>query len=124
MTTMFRTGLRSRHALFAAFALAGLAGTAQAEPQIDIHGARTDTRAQTVSVSDLNLSSAAGQHRAERRIAYAARQVCGYSPTFGLRQPKDYLRCQAAAVNGAQAQLQPLMAGASRSAAISVRATY
>ena len=39
--------------------------------------AMAETRSVRVSYSDLNLASAAGKARLDRRIAFAAKQICG-----------------------------------------------
>ena len=73
-----------------------------------------------VSYADLDLASADGAQRFERRIRQAAEEVCG-SASRDLRQNQAVIACQARAVAGAKADVQVALAGktgASRTVAL------
>jgi UrcA family protein len=63
------------------------------------------TRAQTVSLRDLDLRLDAQVARAETRIRYASRQVCDPSAAEALYQKRDFGRCFDAALTGARGEL-------------------
>jgi len=95
-------------------ASAGVAAVAQPSSQIDVSGGRADpgsvTRSRLVATSDLNLADRLGQRRLDQRISYAAGQVCNGAGMYGVRPPKDYVRCFDDAVEGARAQVQQRLA--------------
>jgi UrcA family protein len=95
-------------------ACAGVAATAQPSSQIDVSGGRADasgvTRSRLVATSDLNLADRHGLRRLDQRISYAAGQVCDGAGMYGVRPPKDYVRCYGNAVEGARAQVQQRLA--------------
>ncbi|MDG5748055.1 UrcA family protein [Qipengyuania sp. XHP0207] len=61
-------------------AIAAFAGLSLAIP-----AQASDTQSIEVPFDDLNLASAAGQERLDRRIEAAARTVCGYERRTGSR---------------------------------------
>ncbi|MGV3770029.1 MAG: UrcA family protein [Sphingobium phenoxybenzoativorans] len=60
------------------------------EPTAD---AGSITRTMKVDISDINLGTAQGRERLERRVTFAAKAVCDYNGSYGLRQPRDYYAC-------------------------------
>jgi len=95
-------------------ATVSVAAVAQPSSQIDVSGGRADagsvTRSRLVATSDLNLADRLGQRRLDQRISYAAGQVCNGAGMYGVRPPKDYVRCYGDAVEGARAQVQQRLA--------------
>lgn len=60
-------------------------------------------RNEVVRFDDLNLTSQAGVAALERRIASAARRVCGYNEVYGTRIiPKDVTDCMDSALASAR----------------------
>lgn len=53
-----------------------------------------DPGVRTVSYADLDLNSAAGRARLERRIADAVREVCGAAPSFDLARRRAVRHCR------------------------------
>jgi len=58
----------------------------------------------TISYADLNLANAAGRAVLDRRIAHAARQVCGQFAPVELRRNSLSRACQADVIASAEAQ--------------------
>lgn len=56
-----------------------------------------------VSYADLNLASAIGQHKLQRRIAFAAETVCDVTDPLDLKLTRAVSECR----NGAIADAQP-----------------
>ena len=56
--------------------------TAMAAPAV---ASPLELRTEIVSIADLDLSSAAGRDRLERRVASAARRVCGWASPVDLK---------------------------------------
>ena len=98
-------------AMLAAGLALGLATPTLAAPSSP-EGLRTGYEPHTVRVeySDLNLSSAKGQKRLERRIRSAVREVCGAPvPATGTRlRTPEVARCMALAQAGALQQYAAL----------------
>lgn len=65
-----------------------------------------------VQYSDLDLSSARGVDRLQRRINQAAKQVCGEVPARELALRQEVIACQTNAIAKASAQLRPILAAA------------
>lgn len=64
-------------------------------------------RSKTVYYGDLNLETEAGIKRFERRITYAARNVCSPAPQSNLTSRMDYRQCMDAALDsGREAMLE------------------
>jgi UrcA family protein len=96
-------------------ALAAAAATpALAADQVEV--VARSARAVTVSIGDLNLASATGMSQAERRIAFAARDVCVSTEIYSLQQSTDYLNCRADAIKTARLELDQRLASNSRAA--------
>ena len=82
-------------------ALAALAvAAALLVPTVSQAAERTSAR---VSYADLNLSTNFGQHKLQRRIAFAAQTVC--DPTDGI--DRNFVRAVAECRTGAIADAQP-----------------
>jgi UrcA family protein len=98
-----------RSALLAAFAsgAATLATPCSAEAS-DIHVTSPSATAR-VSYADLNLANPAGRARLERRIADAARDLCGSHFALDLNRSELMRACRADAI--ASARLPALAAG-------------
>ncbi len=64
----------------------------------------------TVSYADLNLSSAAGRATLDSRIKGAARSVCGSPKAATLAEHTSIRDCREGAINGANAQLELVLA--------------
>ena len=63
------------------------------------------TRAQTVSLRDLDLRRDAHVARAESRLRFASKQVCDTSATQDLYQKRDYGLCFGQALTSARGEL-------------------
>lgn len=103
-------------AVLAAGLALGLATPTLAAPAPAGHASRSGYEAHTVPVeySDLNLASAKGQKRLERRIRNAVREVCGAPvPATGTRlRTPEVARCMALARAGALQQYAALVSEA------------
>jgi UrcA family protein len=72
-----------------------------------------------VSYAGLDLASAAGSARFERRLRSAARAVCGEAPLLDLTQVAQLEACKADAIARAKSDLQlALRAGGNRVVAL------
>ena len=90
------------------------AQTAPADPQTYVSMVRT---------SDLDLASPAGERKLERRLAMAAREVCGTASDVDLRGKKAVRECRKEAIDRATGQREQLLAAAARGAVIAITAT-
>jgi UrcA family protein len=61
-----------------------------------------DTRSMAVSYADLNLASAKGQDRLQRRVNLAASYVCGQADTRDFNWAREVELCRTGALEGAQ----------------------
>jgi UrcA family protein len=86
---------------FGAFGVAALTALAFATPtfaQSDLivtfdAPSRTITRTQTLDLSDISLSTAAGRAVAHQRVRAAAKQVCRTDSLLDVRVSAEYQRC-------------------------------
>lgn len=104
-------GAASRRLMASALILGtlGIATAANADSQIDVRGqGGAMTRSAVVRIADLNLADPVARRALDHRVSFAVKSVCSYSPTFGLRQPKDYLRCADEAQTDAHRQISLL----------------
>ena len=101
-----------------AIAAAGLtvATLALATP---LRAAPADEDAVTVTIGDLDLASADGAARFDRRVRAAARSICGAMPA-GLEMQKQVADCQEEVIAGARTELARAPSG-SRQALAFVR---
>lgn len=102
---------RSRALIGLALA-AGLAAPALAGSQINVMASNGNSRTMRtlVKIADLDLASAAGKSVLDRRIALAARDVCGSDQLYTIEAQGDYLTCRANALRDAHAQLEQRVA--------------
>ena len=61
-----------------------------------------DTNSVRVSYSDLNLVTSFGQNKLQRRISYAAEQVCDKADPFDLNYTRAVTDCRIGAIASAQ----------------------
>lgn len=104
--------------LAAAFAVvlnAGIAAAPAAAQTVD---------SVTVSYADLNLGSAAGRAVLDRRIAHAARQVCGQFAPIELRRNSLSRACQADVIASAEAQRSAIVFASNNANARVSRTAY
>ncbi len=86
---------------FVALAMLGIAATpsaANAKP-------RYVTVSTAVSYTDLDLGTARGQRKLDRRVVRAAVELCRANDQDVLIDAIDEMRCQRAAIEGARAQV-------------------
>ena len=75
--------------------------------------AELDQDSVSVRVGDLDLGTARGAARLDRRIRAAAREICGHVPTQDLAMQAMVESCQAQVVAGAAAEKRNIIASAS-----------
>ena len=73
-----------------------------------------------VGYSDLNLANEAGQERLSRRIAMAARSVCGFEDPRQLELAAAVNQCREQAIAGAQPAFDAAVAAATRRGTVTV----
>jgi UrcA family protein len=95
-----------------ALAAAGLtvATLALATP---LHAAPADEEVVTVTIGDLDLASADGAARFDRRVRAAARSICGTMPA-DLNMQKQVADCQDEVIADARTELARAPAGGAR----------
>lgn len=81
-----------------------------------LFAAETNQETAIVQVGDLNLASAAGMARFERRVGQAARRVCGEIPTLDLNMQRHVRSCQDQVRASAKSELQLASTPSSRGA--------
>ena len=111
MTNPMNTALRRQMARLAAGLLlaGGLAGAAQADPQIQVQGAAAQgltTQSRLMRFGDLDLASAQGRAKLDTRMKVAAGTVCGKRSLWTVSPPADYTRCYDHALSDARQQVQ------------------
>lgn len=104
----------------ALFALALIASTATIAPTV--HAAEPATATSVVPTADLDLSSATGRRELDRRLARAAREVCGSASNVDLEGGNAVRQCRADTIAAATAQREHLLAAARTGAPILVAA--
>jgi UrcA family protein len=91
-------------------ALAALAAaTSLVLPTVSQAAERTSVR---VSYADLNLATDFGQHRLQRRIAFAAQLVCDKADRMDLVFARAVAECQSGAISDAQPAFAAAVAAA------------
>ncbi|HEX6218793.1 MAG TPA: UrcA family protein [Sphingomicrobium sp.] len=98
-------------ALFSALLTAGLIKAAPALAETPVQSA--DVVVSLVRTSDLNLSTVDGQRQLDRRIANAAREVCGQASDVDLGGKNDTRECRKDTIARAQVQKSSVLAAAS-----------
>jgi UrcA family protein len=92
----------------AAIAAAALvAAPASAEITIEAGYAPVQAR---VNIADLNLASDAGQTALDRRVRFAAQQICGPEGTTDLSTFQEARKCSARAIASVKPQVQAILA--------------
>lgn len=85
-------------------ALAALAITsALVVPTVSQAAERTSVR---VSYADLNLTTDFGQGKLQRRVAFAARQVCDTAAPLDMKFEREVAGCRSGAIAAAQPAIQ------------------
>lgn len=96
------------------------AGLIKAAPAL----AETPAAQQTyVKTADLNLASEGGQRTLDRRLAQAAREVCGVPSDSDLVGQNKARECRDEAVKRAGGEREALLAAAQRGAVLAVTAS-
>lgn len=100
------------------------AGAIKAAPALaEPISAEAQTYVSYVKTSDLNLSSEGGQRALDRRLAQAAREVCGTPSVADLVGQNKARDCRADAIARATAQKEDAFAAAKRGAVIAITAS-
>jgi len=76
-----------------------------------------------VKTADLDLSSDGGQRTLDRRVAQAAREVCGIPSDVDLVGQNKARECRVEAVAKATGECDALLAAAKRGAAVAITAS-
>ena len=105
---------------YAPFALALIASAATIAPTVA--AAEPATASSIVSTADLDLSGASGRRELDRRLARAAREVCGTASNVDLEGGNAVRQCRADTIAAATAQRERLLAAAKTGAPILVAA--
>lgn len=95
----------------ALFALALVATATTITPTV-AQASELDRVSSIVQTADLDLSSDRGQRELDRRIARAAREVCGQVSDVDLAGQNDARKCVVDTVAGATSQREQLLAAA------------
>ncbi len=108
--------------ILASFAIA--TGAIKAAPAL----AETTASASAVNVSvvriaDLDLGSSAGQRKLDRRLANAAREVCGTASDADIEGKNDVRKCRDETIANARGQRDAALAAADRGVTIAVTAS-
>lgn len=98
-----------------------LAGVMNAAPAFAQQAPASETRVSVVRAADLDLGSKAGRRQLDRRIAAAARQVCGSASEFDLLGKNEVRRCRDKAFIQAKARSMSLIAGAQIDGVVAAR---
>jgi UrcA family protein len=86
------------------------AHAAKAPEEVVVTGRSNELPTAIVQYADLNLGSEAGRERLDRRIGYAARQLCGERRPVELYTWSDIDACHSAVQASAKPQVKALMA--------------
>ena len=104
-------------ALIAAGAIKAAPALAEPAP------AETRTYVSYVQTSDLDLASKSGQRSLDRRLAHAAREVCGVPSDADLVGQNKARACRADAIARASSEREALLAAANRGAVVAITAS-
>ncbi|HEX7930100.1 MAG TPA: UrcA family protein [Sphingomicrobium sp.] len=99
------------------------AGLIKAVPALAETPTSTQTYVSYVKTADLNLASEGGQRALDRRLAQAAREVCGVPSDSDLIGQNKARECREEAVQRAGAEREALLAAANRGAVIAITAS-
>ena len=103
-------------------ALFGLAMIASAATLTPVLAAEASQVTSIVRTADLDLSSDEGRKLLDRRIAQAAREVCGAASDVNLEGKNAARKCRDETIAAVDAQREQLFAAAARGAPIVVAA--
>ena len=100
------------------------AGALRAAPALaEPASGETQTYVSYVKTADLDLSSKRGQRALDRRVAQAAREVCGIPSDVDLVGQNKARECRADAVAKATGERDALLAAAKRGGAVAITAS-
>ena len=81
-----------------------------------------ETYVAIVKTADINLTSEVGQRQLDRRLAQAAREVCGIASDTDVEGKNEVRKCRDETLARATADKQSVLAAANRGAVIAVTA--
>ena len=100
------------------------AGALRAEAALaETPSGNVETYVSYVKTADLNLASEGGQRALDRRLAQAAREVCGVPSESDLVGQNKARECRNEAIQRAGAEREALLAAANRGAVIAITAS-
>ena len=100
------------------------AGAIKAAPALaETPSGNVETYVSYVKTSDLDLASENGRRTLDRRVAQAAREVCGTPSDVDLVGQNKARECRAEAVAKANAEREAVLAAAKRGAVIAITAS-
>lgn len=100
------------------------AGALRAAPALaEPASGEVQTYVSYVKTADLDLSSKGGQRTLDRRVAQAAREVCGTPSDVDLVGQNKARECREDAISKASGEREALLAAAKRGAAVVITAS-
>jgi UrcA family protein len=100
------------------------AGAIKAAPALaETPSGEVQTYVSYVKTADLDLSSQSGQRTLDRRVAQAAREVCGIPSDVDLVGQNKARECREDAIAKATGERDALLAAAKRGAAVAITAS-
>ena len=100
------------------------AGALRAAPALaEPASGEVQTYVSYVKTADLDLASQSGQRTLDRRVAQAAREVCGIASDSDLVGQNKARECREDAISKANGEREALLAAAKRGAAVAVIAS-
>ena len=100
------------------------AGAIKAAPALaETPSGEVQTYVSYVKTADLDLSSVGGQRTLDRRVAQAAREVCGTVSDADLVGQNKARECRAEAIAKATGEREALLAAAKSGAAVAITAS-
>ena len=100
------------------------AGALKAAPALaETPSDNVETYVSYVKTSDLDLASERGQRSLDRRVAQAAREVCGTASDIDLVGQNKARECREDAVAKANAERDAVLAAAKRGAVVAIAAS-
>ena len=100
------------------------AGAIRAAPALaEPASGEVQTYVSYVKTADLDLASQSGQRTLDRRVAQAAREVCGTPSDVDLVGQNNARECRADAIAKATGEREALLSAAKRGAAVAITAS-
>mgnify|MGYP006177377125 CR=1 FL=1 len=99
------------------------AAAIKAAPALAEQPAPAETNVSLVRTADLDLGSEAGRRQLDRRLAHAAREVCGTASDADVEGKNEVRKCRDESIARAQGDREALLAAGSRRALIAVTAS-